>query len=426
MSAIDLPEKRQAFSRFWSAARTGYGRIRRLCLARISPVLLRLSTNRSVLSFYRNEHIQVAARWIENNIMVRRRERRARLQKTDQATQAYLKTHFCELPFTRFETTHTGLAFVCCPIWLPTPIGTLDTDPLDLWNGPLAQSIRASIAEGSFRYCNHLHCSRITNRTLLPREAQEAQALLAAYAASDNRNHPKDVILSHDKSCNISCPSCRSQPYMAGKARQAELDRLMERTVFPLLRQAETVMITGSGDAFGSNHFRHVIKRLESPEFSHLKIDLHTNGQLWDERAWQELKLTGRVRYAHVSIDAARADTYAIVRRGGSFERLLRNLAFIRSLRESGEIDRLEFSMVVQAQNFREMPEFVQLGRHYTADAISFQMIRQRDLFSRDDYEKAFIGSPSHPDHASFIEVLNDPELSRPSVLMGNVLAYVR
>ncbi len=147
---------------------------------------------------------------------------------------------------------------------------------------------------------------------------------------------------------------------------------------------------------------------------------------MWDERAWIDLNLKGRVRNAHVSIDAARSDTYAIVRRGGTFERLLRNLAFIRSLRESGEIAWLEFSMVVQAQNFREMPEFVQLGRQFSADGVSFQMIRQRDIFSHAEYEKAFIGSPAHPDYAKFIEVLKAPELSRPGVSVGNVRAYAR
>ncbi len=396
--------------------------------ARISHLLLRLSTHPSVIAFYRNAFVQIVARWIENSLMVRRRERRARLQQTDQATRDYLKAHFCELPYTRLETTHTGLAFVCCPIWLPTPIGTLDTDPLELWNGPVAQTLRASIADGSFRSCNHLHCSRITNRSLMPRDAPEAQALLAAYASPDAANRPRDIILSHDKSCNISCPSCRSQVYMANRAQLAKLDRLMEQTVFPLLYKAESVMVTGSGDAFGSSHFRSVLRRLGSPEFAHLKIDLHTNGQLWDGRAWNDLNLRGRVRNAHVSIDAARPETYAIVRRGGTFERLLKNLAFIRALREAGEIAWLEFSMVVQAQNFREMPEFVELGWRFAADGVSFQMIRQRDIFSREEYDKAFIGNPAHPDYAEFVEILKAPELSlsQPQVSMGNVLAYVR
>ncbi len=106
---------------------------------------------------------------------------------------------------------------------------------------------------------------------------------------------------------------------VADKKRQEKLDSLIERVIVPLLRGAESTTITGSGDPFGSNHFRNLIKRITNAsakatdEFPHLKINLHTNGQLWDRRAWKELGLSGRVDYAQISIDAARPETYAFV-----------------------------------------------------------------------------------------------------------------
>jgi organic radical activating enzyme len=388
--------------------------------------LLRLAVNPSVHALLGDARVEAASRWIENHIMVKRRQTRCRNQRSGMDTAAWLSSHFCHAPFTTLQTTPTGTAFVCCPVWLPTPIGNLDSDPVQLWNGPIAGQIRASIIDGSFRYCDHLHCSRITNRSLPRRDSDEARAVLEDFAAKGPADRlPKYVYLSHDKSCNLSCPSCRAKVYAANKAKQAKLDELTETTILPLLRHAEEVMITGSGDPFGSNHFRNLIKRLNEQDFSHLKIDLHTNGQLWDERAWTELGLQGRVRYAQISIDAARADTYAIVRRGGNFERLLKNLAFIKRLRQSGEISELEFSMVVQVQNFREMPELVQLGRAFGADTISFQMIRKRDIFSGEEFEAAFIGNPAHRDYPAFLDILEAPDLALPGVQMGNILAYV-
>jgi len=380
--------------------------------------------------------------WIERNIMVKRRQRRCktdyrRSTNINQDTEAYLKAHFCSKPFTTLETTHQGLAYMCCPIWLPTPIGRLDSDPEDIWSGPMAQKIRESIVDGSYRYCSRVHCSAIANRSLLSRSAPEAQEILNAFTKPQEKiPAPKHVVLSHDKSCNLACPSCRAQMVVLDKARQEKLDGLIERVIVPLLRGAESVNITGSGDPFGSNHFRNLIKRITNAgkvatqEFPHLKIDLHTNGQLWDERAWRELGLAGRVRSAHISIDATRPETYAFVRRGGSFERLLKNLAFVRELRRSGEISYLEFSMVVQSRNFREIPAFIELGAEYAADMVSFQMIRKRDLFSADEHKDAFIGSPEHPDYAEFVALLRRQDLlaSRPGgpqVHMGNVLSYV-
>jgi molybdenum cofactor biosynthesis enzyme MoaA len=405
----------RASGALWRALRRGLGHV------------LSVGSDPSLHAFLGAAGIETLNRWINNHIMVKQRQQRCRAQQPDDDTKTYLATHFCAHPFTTLETTHTGLAFVCCPVWLPTPIGTLDTDADSLWTGPVAQKIRESIIDGSFRYCDHRNCSFITNRALPHRESPEARAILDAYAAKGTVDRlPSYVTLSHDKSCNLSCPSCRSYVYVAAKPKQRALDRLTETAILPLLRHAERVNITGSGDPFGSNHFRNLIKRLAEPDFAGLRIDLHTNGQLWDERAWTELRLQGRVHYAQISIDAACAETYAIIRRGGSFERLLANLAFVRRLRESGEIAELEFSMVVQARNFREMPAFVALGRSFGADAVSFQMIRKRDIFSALEFEAAFIAAPDHADHQEFLEVLSDPALAAPGVRMGNVLAYVR
>ncbi|MGA3302417.1 MAG: radical SAM protein [Methylovirgula sp.] len=377
---------------------------------------------------------------IERTIMVKRRQKRCETNftqscLTNESLESYLKTHFCPNPFTTLETTHQGLAYVCCSIWLPTPIGRLDSDPEDLWKGATAQKLRQSILDGSFRYCSRVHCPAIANRTLPARDSKEAQEVIKAFETETPP--PKRIILSHDKSCNLSCPSCRAMMVVADKKRQEKLDSLIERVIVPLLRGAESTTITGSGDAFGSNHFRNLIRRITNvdakatDEFPHLKINLQTNGQLWDQRAWKELGLSGRVHYAQISIDAAQPETYAFVRRGGTFERLLRNLEFIRELRRSDEIKVLEFSMVVQSRNFREIPEFIALGEEYAADTVSFQMIRKRDIFSGDEHKDAFIGSPDHPDYEEFVALLRRKDLflprpGGPAIQMGNVLDYVR
>ncbi len=371
------------------------------------------------------DRIDAVGVWIDNKFMLKRRQKITAEQQTSISTQDYLRTHFCASPFEQLETTPTGLAYVCCPVWLPTPIGALDTDPQKLWNGDIAKKLRKSIIDGSYRYCNHVHCAAITSRTLMPRDSARAQTIIARHE-SGTTSLPEHVKLSHDKSCNLSCPSCRSSTYLANSAKQAKLDDLTEKTLVPLLREAKSVLVTGSGDPFGSKHFRNLLKRLNGGEFPDLKIDLISNGQLLDPRAWTELGLKNRVRNVEISIDAAQAETYAIVRRGGTFARLLKNLAFLRDMRRSGEIAQLTYSMVVQALNYKEMPAFVRMSEDYAADIISFNMIRQRDVFAKDEYVEAFIGSPDHPEYEDFLKVLNAPELVQHNVLIGNVREYAR
>ncbi|BGE84902.1 MULTISPECIES: radical SAM protein [Methylosinus] len=370
------------------------------------------------------ERLNAVGAWINNVFMLPWRQRRARLSPRDADMRAYLRTHFCARPFHTVETTHTGLAFVCCPVWLPKPIGALSGDPQALWNSAAAREIRESIVDGSFRHCDHRTCPLIASRALPPRASAQAQQMIAQHRSGAPAPSPKYVVLSHDKSCNLACPSCRSGLYLANKAQQARLDALMESAILPLLRHAEEVVITGSGDAFGSNHFRNVIKRITAGEYPGLKIHLHTNGQLLDARAWRDLSLEGHVGGVQISIDAARAATYAIVRRPGNFARLLENLAFVKTLRQRGAISHLHFSMVVQTANFREMPEFVRLAADHRADLVSFNMIRQRDVFSRDEFARAFIGSPDHPEHLEFLAVLTAPELKASIVDWGNMDAF--
>ncbi len=125
------------------------------------------------------DRIDAVGVWIDNKFMLKRRQKVTAEQQTSISTQDYLRTHFCASPFEQLETAPTGLAYVCCPIWLPTPIGTLDTDPQKLWNGDIAKNIRESIIDGSYRYCNHVHCAAITGRTLMSRDSARARAIIA-------------------------------------------------------------------------------------------------------------------------------------------------------------------------------------------------------------------------------------------------------
>ncbi len=375
----------------------------------------------------RKNAFSIAVReFIYRHFGIRARQRKVLAgNATDTSLEDYLKSHVCLKPFENLETTNRGLAHVCCPDWLPTPIANMDGDLLSQWAGPMAQRIRKSIVDGTYELCSRRYCEHITNRRLLHRDHPQVRKVLATFAG-EAVPAPKRVALSHDRSCNLSCPACRTERIVAGKAEQDKLDRVFEQSALPLLHGAKIVYITGSGDPFGSNHFRRVIKRLNRQDFGHLRFDLHSNGQLFDARAWKDLNLSGRVRDVEISIDAADPKTYAIVRRGGTFEQLRKNLAFIASLRRKGEIRTLTFSMVVQACNFEEMPDFVRLSEEFAADRASFQMIRNWGTFSKAEFEAEFIGDPAHPRHKDLVALLQAPEFSHPIARVGNILGYTK
>jgi len=94
-----------------------------------------------------------------------------------------LAGRFCLNPFTQFDLEQGGAAFTCCSGWLPTPIGKLSQQQslMDIWNGQTIQRIRASMYDGSFRYCRHDVCPYIQNNSLPSVEEAEAHPVLGEY-----------------------------------------------------------------------------------------------------------------------------------------------------------------------------------------------------------------------------------------------------
>jgi MoaA/NifB/PqqE/SkfB family radical SAM enzyme len=335
-----------------------------------------------------------------------------------------LSEFFCPEPFESFELRPNGDVHTCCPAWLPVPIGNFHRQsPEEIWNSAAAQAIRSSVLDGTYRYCSRLHCTAIVNRRLPRREdlTDPYHREIVAQKLVRLERRPARVLMSQDLSCNLSCPSCRTQLILARKDEQDRLNAIFEQVILPLLRDARQVKITGSGDPFASGHFRHVLKRLSRREFPQLRVQLQTNGLLLDRRAWQELGLDGLVESVWVSIDAGRPETYAVVRRGGSFDKLLQNLGFLTVLRRQDRIRRLRLDFVVQALNFREMPEAVEIARAFGFDGIYFQMIRNWGTFTVAEFDRHFIGSPDHPDYGEFLDVLRHPNLTWAGVNWSNL-----
>lgn len=328
---------------------------------------------------------------------------------------------FCRAPFESLETAPGGDVHFCCPAWLPVPIGNLNrATPEEIWNSPAAQAIRASIHDGSYRHCSARHCAHLSSGSL-PRTEEVRHARLKADAEAravrlDRR--PEKLVLAHDRSCTLSCPSCRSEVIAANAAEAGTLNRMADAVLLPLARDARAVRVTSSGDPFGSRHFRHVLKGLTRAAYPRLKLEIQTNGVLFTPAAWDEFDLAGRVSLVAVSLDAADPGTYAVVRRGGSFRRLMQNLEFLAARRRAGEIGHLRIDCVVQALNFREMPALVAIGARLGVDVVKFQMIRNWNTWTPAEFATHDIGSPLHPEHEAFLTVVADPAFRAPGVQM--------
>jgi sulfatase maturation enzyme AslB (radical SAM superfamily) len=333
-----------------------------------------------------------------------------------EATTAWLKTRFCLSPFTTLETTTSGEFYCCCPAYVPRPIGKIGQgDVRNLLHMDAAKDIQGAILDGSFRYCSKMHCPWITGRNLMSREEG-----LAAIKALDGA--PKDVTFSHDDSCNLYCPSCRKARHVLPKDEQERLDAFSKTVLKPLMMQAQSVNICGSGDPFASIHFRNLLVAYCKEELAGArKLILQTNGVLLDARAWKEVGLEGHVKEVWISIDAAGEATYRVLRCGGDFARLHENLRFLAALRREGRFDFLMTRFVVQQRNFREMPAFIRQGREIGVDCVQFSRLRNWGTFPPAVYARHNVIAREHAEHDALLSVLRDPLFDDPIVGRGNI-----
>lgn len=355
-----------------------------------------------------------------------------------------LKDKFCPKPFSRlatlppytlppFQKGITPETFACsCPGMLPYPLNPCgeQRSPDQIWNGPEAQEIRRSIHDGDFTYCSAMLCSYIVKGSLPLKSDIQDPALRDII---DNRklvldNAPTDITLAHDISCNISCPSCRNEILTAKGEEQKIYDDFVARTILPLIDGSRTYLhVSGDGDPIGSRHYRKMLHSLDPIIHSNLCVALHSNGLLLTEQEWNRLApVHGLIKYVSISIDAAQKDTYEYLRRPGKWETLTRNMEFLASLRLQGKLDFLSIQFVVQQKNFKEIPAFIELGRHWNVDKVYFSrlfpVIHQVSLTEGQiEYKKNAICEMWHPQHAELLKVLENPLLQLEMVDMFNL-----
>ncbi len=320
----------------------------------------------------------------------------------------YFKDKYCGRPFDTLEIRFDGEIFNCCPSLVPDSIGNaygLNTADELKASPKLANSLDAILSQ-DFRYCRWLHCDLIMSDHLLKRAA----ALKTIYA-------PEFVMLSYDPTCNLRCPSCRTEKIVAKGAQQDQILKLTGQFVIPLLKGASYCMMNGYGDVFSSRACRRILEASNPEEFPNLKYGFITNGILFTRAQWQQFPGIHRMtRYIRISIDAARRETYDRLRLGGDWDILMENLDFISQLRRSGMIDLFDIHMVVQEDNFEEMVEFGRLGQRLGCDKVMYDPLMNWNSYPLDELKRRSVHAPDHPRHPEFLAMAKEVTRIMPSI----------
>lgn len=344
-------------------------------------------------------------------------------QRLDRARrQAHLKGRFCRMPFEKLVLQSDG-AHLCCPSYLPMVVGDVKTQTLDeIWNSEKAIEVRRSIIDGDFRYCTDL-CPEISQGTLWMTEdvPPEVYGPAAEARSSPMASGPKHLSLLYDRTCNLSCPSCRVSLIVATRQEREEFQGILERVIRPALGSVKMLELAG-GEILASHHLRSVVASIDHQQTPDLRVAIVTNATLFDRQAWDALRnIHGMIHLIYTSLDAASKEVFEELRRGGVWEPTLRNVELISSLRRQGEIEEFGILFVVQTRNFQDMKDFVRLGQRLGCDRVMFHELVNFGTYSELEFEKRSIVAPDHPRHQELLAELRDPLFDDPSVDLTNL-----
>lgn len=310
---------------------------------------------------------------------------------------------YCSWPYFQYYIDDAGDVTTCCPNWTSMILGNvLKTHPMEIWRGERAALLRQSIVDQSFRYCVACQSSEALVETNFPDELPNLDLI-------------GRLLLAYDPTCNLKCRSCRQEV-----RRPSEVAQRIHEVVLSsgILRRVLVLNLSGNGEALASPlYWSMLTSKLDChPDMG---IDLKTNGLLLTPERLRCITDSGkRMHYVGISVDAATKETYA-KNRGGDWDLLMHNLdAFDDYSCMRG------FNYVVQANNFRELPEFVEMAVRRRANCIYIAGLLNSGTYVEEDYRSRAVHLPGHPLHGELRALLTLPIFQRSEVILAGLPAF--
>ena len=270
--------------------------------------------------------------------------------------------NICPRPYDTILIDKNGSCYACeCTSWLPQSIGNLQIQSLEeIINSKTHKHLQESITDRTYRYCNEHQCSYINSNAVLHGQPERIQHLRLAI----------------DDSCNLRCPSCRKGLIFYKEGSQYKKRIRLADKINDWLHTYNhpiQVHIGSDGDPFASHVYRHFMEH--TPVGDNIKYSILTNG-LMVKDFWPQIPhIIENLTELGVSIDGATKETYEKLRLGGKWDSINRNLECITELKEQHNF-RFVLHMVVQKDNWQEIPAMVELGERLGIDEIYFNKIQ--------------------------------------------------
>ncbi len=321
----------------------------------------------------------------------------------------------CKTYFSHIELDKNGALNGCCVPFVTGGYGNInENDFEDIWNGLQHKIMCLSVNNRTYSFCDSHMCP-----VFIGRNSESETELDRPYISMDKR--PKNLLMNFEESCNLMCESCRDHVKIATGDEEIKNDKYADFLINKILPYSEFVVMAGTGEVFVGKGYRKIIGSFVLGNVKWLR--LLTNGILFNEKNWKTIKNNTNAKVIlTVSIDAATKETYEIVRRGGSFDVLKRNMEYAAELRKRGELAYFRLNFVVQKKNYKEIPLFVKWGLELGADEVFFTKILNYGTYSQEEFNDISMYEEGNMiPKKELLEILDDPIMKERIVDLGTI-----
>ncbi len=280
----------------------------------------------------------------------------------------------CDRPFGYCDVIGDEL-YLCCPDFLPISAGSMRSAPFTAcWHSYMAKILRLSVLNGTYVFCNKQYCDLFDFD-------QETMARPEASPAYDCTcpEYPRTLMVGIDYSCNLRCPSCRTEICVASGEERKEMERKAEDLLEHVIPHVNRLWLAGSGEVFFSRVYRKILDDERCKKRANISI--LSNGTLFDEKRWKQLKESYKTIEIAISMDGMKDSTIEKLRRGSDAQELKRNLERLGDLRKKGEIDKLFLSCVLQDANVAELYELLEYCKEIGVDKVQFLKLKDNGTY---------------------------------------------
>lgn len=321
----------------------------------------------------------------------------------------YLTSAPCRVPWNTLGVNSNGDVFLCSsPSWVPKFAGNvLETDDIyHVLNSPLAQQIRQEILTGRYYYCNNKICGYFSK--VDPLTYQSTAIAHDMPSPQSNRVElqvtqiPQNLIFDFDYTCNFKCPSCRTELINNNKHHVIRPinDRIVEKIKHLILDQIQSQPIEirwCGGESFISEVYQNLFDYIINSRKHNIQHIIQTNGSYLKSKSHMIEKLLPTIKELRISFDAATAKTYSKIRVNGDWDLLIDNVRWIKALIDQHHAStRLSADFVVQLDNYKEIPAFVQLCDDLGIKQINFQKMWNWGTWPQQVFDDKNIYNPEH------------------------------